>query len=271
MEIVIFTGNIGSGKSLLASKYAKKGYVIINNDDITRMVQGGEYGAYDFQKRTIYKAIEFAGIEEALNCGLSVVIDRTNMKKSDRARYIEVGKKYGAKIISRDFGIGSIDTTLTRRFKDHKGVPNEVWCSVFAKMASSYEAPHHDEGFDEIVIAPKRYTVHAFDFDGKIVINKYPIIGDIIPDTIAKMNEIWNKEDNIIIIWTCRADNDLRLMKKFLLDNKVPFDFINENPLFETGSRKIFAHYYYETIGMRQEDNHGYHDNLDLEVEGGAG
>ncbi len=50
----------------------------------------------------------------------------------------------------------------------------------------------------------------------------------------------------VVIIRTCRSGDYENQARKFLIDSKIPFDFINENPLFDTGSRKIFAHVYYD-------------------------
>ena len=129
-ELIIFTGNIGCGKSTMATELAKQGYVIINGDLITTMVQGGNYGAYDPKKKPIYHAIERAGIVTALFHKFSVVVDRTNMKASDRARHIEWGKDHGALIKSYCWGPGEIED-LNRRLKDPKGVPENQWREVF--------------------------------------------------------------------------------------------------------------------------------------------
>jgi predicted kinase len=248
-ELIIFTGNIGSGKSFMASKYAKKGYVIVNNDAITKMVQGGEYGMYDHAKKPIYKAIEIGAIEAALVQGFSVVIDRTNMKASDREQYIIIGKMHNAHIRSITWGDGN-SKSLNRRLKNPMGVPQATWKSVYEFMSKSYEVPTLDEGFDSAVSAVEKFTFYAFDFDGTIVENEFPDIGNIIDTTRAQMQKIWEDIQNVIIIWTCRSGDILNVMRKFLIDEKIPFDFINENPIVGFGSRKIFAHKYFDDRNM---------------------
>jgi len=242
-ELIILTGNTGSGKSLTASKLAKKGYVVVNGDSITLMVQGGEYGIYDKAKSEIYHAAELAIIETALSGGFSVVIDRTNMKISDRKRYIETGKKYEARIHSYDWGPGN-EKSLTRRISKPNGIPVNTWNNVHAFMMNSYEAPTLDEGFDSRVSGPRDYRFYAFDFDGTIVENKFPEIGAPIEATVLKMRELWQDLRKIVIVWTCRSGDYVNQAKDFMLKNNIPFDFINENPLFEMGSRKIYAHEY---------------------------
>lgn len=91
-------------------------------------------------------------------------------------------------------------------------------------------------------------AVFAIDFDGTIVTDKYPEIGDIIPEALDGMNEL-KKYGHKIIIWTCRSDNKLVEMKDFLMVNNIPFDYINENcpvkvAYYNNNSRKVGADYY---------------------------
>jgi predicted kinase len=248
-NLKIFTGNIGCGKSTLAARFARQfNDVVVNMDSIQQMIGGGEYGRYDTAKKDVYQATETAAIESALNAGLSVVIDRTNMDKKRRARFIEIGKKHAANIISYNWNpsMASSENGMLRRLKIPHGIPAEVWKSVFSFMQKNYEPISEDEGFDDVIVAPQKYKFYAFDFDGTIVTNKFPEIGEIIDGTVDKMNKIWEDIANVIIINTCRSGDYENLCRKFCLDNKIPFDFINENPLFETGSRKVFAHEYYD-------------------------
>ena len=245
MTLSIMTGNIGSGKSLLAMKYAKMGQVVVNMDCIQKMVGGGEYGLYDNEKKEVYHAAEIITIESALNLGLSVVVDRTNMDRKRRARFIEAGKSYAKEIISIDFGKGTQDG-LNRRLDTPHGIPRAQWEDVYAYMKKSYEPPSLEEGFNQLIEAPKSFKFYAFDFDGTIVKNKFPEIGEIIDGTVEIMNSLWSEMKNIIIIWSCRSGDYENQMRAFLLKNKLPFDFINQNPVFDTGGRKIFAHEYYD-------------------------
>lgn len=242
-ELIIFIGNVGSGKSTLAAKFAKKGYVVVNMDSITAMIGGGEYGLYDYDKREIYHNTEETMIRSALQNGFSVVVDRTNMSAAKRARYIVLGKKYTDKIVAYDWGPGD---DLERRMRDSRGIPFDTWCAVYARMAESYEAPTMEEGFTDVVEAPKSFMCHAFDFDGTIVKNRFPMIGAVIPEQVRVIEELWQHNSNIIIIWSCRSGDYQDRMKEFLLKNKIPFDFINENPIYNFGGPKVFAHMYYD-------------------------
>ena len=245
MSMKIFTGNIGCGKSTLAKKFSKMGDVVVNMDYLQTMFGGYEYGMYDKEKKNVYWNTEEAAIKSALNCGLSVVVDRTNVDRKSRQRFIQIGKKYGAKIISYDWGPGT-EEGLNRRINRPHGVPAKTWRSVWEYMRGSYESPIAEEGFDKLIEAPQKFRFHAFDFDGTLVKNEFPEIGEIIDGTVEVLNKLWEDLSNIIIIWTNRSGDFQNQMRKFLLDNKIPFDFINENPIFDTGGRKIFAHVYYD-------------------------
>ncbi len=244
-QMIIPIGNIGSGKSTIAKKYTHLGYNVINMDTIQAMLSAGEYEMYDYHKKNVYSIIEKHSIEASLENGNSVFIDRTNMDKKTREKYIKIANSHNVDVIALNWGQGDLKT-LTRRIDNPRGVEKETWKKVHSFMNEKYENPDISEGFSCIIEAPKKFKFHAFDFDGTIVENSYPEIGDIINSTVDKMNEIYSNHKNIVIVWSCRNGDDEYKMKKFLLDNKIPFDFINENPIFETGSRKIFAHEYYD-------------------------
>lgn len=59
-----------------------------------------------------------------------------------------------------------------------------------------------------------------------------------------------------IAIWTCRADDLEESMIEWLDSNDFPYDTINENPWFETGSRKM----YYDVL---IDDRAGFDGNWD--------
>lgn len=244
-SLSVLIGNIGSGKSIIAGKLMQKGAACVNMDRLQAMFANGAYDRYDNAKKDVYHKTETAALESALEAGLSVLIDRTNMDRKRRERFLEIGKRYGAKCVAYDLGPGD-EKTLARRQANPRGVPIEQWKSVHEFMSKSYEVPSLEEGFDQIIQAPKKYRFYAFDFDGTIVENECPKIGEIIDGTVDKMNALFEDLSNIIVVWTNRSGNLESQMRHFLIKNKIPFDFINENPIWESGSRKIFAHEYHD-------------------------
>lgn len=92
----------------------------------------------------------------------------------------------------------------------------------------------------------------AVDFDGTLVEHRFPRIGlirDWVVKTIKRRKEHLRREGYTpyIILWTCRPGEFFKQAKEFCIENKLPIDFYNENPLveFET-SNKIFAHEYWD-------------------------
>ena len=120
-QMTICIGNIGSGKSLLASKLAKMGHMVVDMDLISTMFGGGEYGLYDSKKKGVYHDTETCAIESALENGFSVVVDRTNMDRKRRRIFLEIGKKYAAKIVAYDWGAGDA-SEVNRRIKTPHGI-----------------------------------------------------------------------------------------------------------------------------------------------------
>lgn len=244
-NVKLLVGNIGTGKSILAHRFALEGDCVVSMDTIQAMCAGGNYGMYDFKKSNVYHAAEDAMIEAALKTGLNVVIDRTNIDTKTRRRFIDLVKPHTDHIRAYDFGPGDV-RTLHNRIRDPRGVPQETWNKVHQFMQEQYVKPSLEEGFSSVVDMPEKYQFYAFDFDGTITQNYFPDIGPVINETIAKMKDLWKSLENIIIIWTCRSGDYENKMRAFLLENKTPFHFINENPMFSTGSKKIFAHEYYD-------------------------
>ena len=92
----------------------------------------------------------------------------------------------------------------------------------------------------------------AVDFDGELVENGFPEIGEINEYVLEKMKQK-KKEGAKIIIWTCRREHSEPgdEMKNFLLENDIPFDYINRNvPYLDfITSNKIFANQYWDDRG----------------------
>ena len=151
MKLFILTGNVGCGKSAMATKLARKeNGVVVNMDCLQEMIGGYVYGRYDNGKKEIYQHAENEIIEKSLNSGFSVVIDRTNMDKKRRKRFIDHGKRHNAEIISYDFGPGTFKG-LYRRLLEPRRLIFETWENVWNHMYKKYEKPELSEGFDSII------------------------------------------------------------------------------------------------------------------------
>lgn len=90
--------------------------------------------------------------------------------------------------------------------------------------------------------------IYAVDFDGTIVENKWPEIGDpnfILIDFLKERKA----DGDFIILWTCRNGDLLSAAIKFCKEYGLEFDAVNENlpyvnEYFGSDSRKIYADHY---------------------------
>lgn len=68
----------------------------------------------------------------------------------------------------------------------------------------------------------------AIDFDGTIVEDKYPGIGNLLPHAKEVIN-VLHSQGHKILIWSCRQGEDEMRAKHFLIRNGIHFDYFNEN------------------------------------------
>jgi predicted mannosyl-3-phosphoglycerate phosphatase (HAD superfamily) len=93
-----------------------------------------------------------------------------------------------------------------------------------------------------------KYKVIAVDFDGTIVKENYPEIGELIPAAKRTLKR-FKEKGGYIIVWTCRSSEALREAEEFLNEWNVPYDTINENipcmiERYKTDPRKVGADLY---------------------------
>jgi hypothetical protein len=90
--------------------------------------------------------------------------------------------------------------------------------------------------------------IFCVDFDGTLVYDEYPEIGQLRPGARQVMWEA-KARGHRIIIWTCRTGPDQVRMMQFLRDADIPFDVVNDHDpdmaaRYGGDARKVFAHYY---------------------------
>ncbi|HLO11570.1 MAG TPA: hypothetical protein VK190_04875 [Pseudoneobacillus sp.] len=96
------------------------------------------------------------------------------------------------------------------------------------------------------------------DFDGTIVSEAFPNIGEINRKVVNFMRYAKSR-GHLIIIWTARSLQYEQDAKNFLIENGIPFDYINENPEDEFAKRgeqgrKLFCHYYIDDRAVHVSD-----------------
>jgi hypothetical protein len=88
----------------------------------------------------------------------------------------------------------------------------------------------------------------AVDFDGTLVDNKFPEIGEVNP-MIWKAVSAHQAAGWKIILWSCRTETMLQDAVKFCEERGLTFDAVNENlpevqAYYGGDTRKVFANMY---------------------------
>ena len=89
----------------------------------------------------------------------------------------------------------------------------------------------------------------AVDFDGTLHTGRrWPEIGDPALHAVEIMQRL-KADGHDLIIWTCREGQYQSDMEHWLIDNKIPYDLVNEHPpgtaeAYGYAARKIYADVY---------------------------
>lgn len=98
-------------------------------------------------------------------------------------------------------------------------------------------------------------NIIAIDFDGTIVEDKFPKIGELKEGALETINAL-KCEGYYIIIWTCRTGEKMLEAEIFLRKMGVMFDSLNESAPANLAkyegrdTRKVYAHIYIDDKGI---------------------
>lgn len=67
----------------------------------------------------------------------------------------------------------------------------------------------------------------AVDFDGTVVTNKYPSIGQLLPHAKRVLHRL-KQSGHDLILWTCRCDNAFKEAVAWCKEQGLPFDLYND-------------------------------------------
>lgn len=70
--------------------------------------------------------------------------------------------------------------------------------------------------------------VIAVDIDGVLNAKPYPGLGPTLPGAVSAMRRL-HEEGHILILWTCRAGEDLTAALNWCRDHEIPYDYVNRN------------------------------------------
>lgn len=88
----------------------------------------------------------------------------------------------------------------------------------------------------------------AIDFDGVLVNDKFPEIGEPDWDMVSAVWRLSHTEHELVL-WTCRVDDRLEEAKQWCIDHDLKFTSINSNTPtnlneYSTDPRKVYADIY---------------------------
>jgi predicted kinase len=151
-KIEVLIGMIASGKSTYCRKRAKEGAIIVNDDALVTLLHGGDYTLYTQDLKKLYKSIDINIVTMALSIGLDVVIDKTNLTKSTRQRYISLGECLEVPIVGIIFKKELAEVHAKRRFEsDSRGHIYEKWLKVAKEHERLWQEPDISEGFSQLL------------------------------------------------------------------------------------------------------------------------
>jgi predicted kinase len=145
MEMIIFIGLQGSGKSTFYQTHFAQTHVLISKD------------LFPNNKKPSRRQQQL--IIEAFQAGHSVVIDNTNVSRESRAELIDVGREYGATIIGYSFEV-QLEQSLARN-KQRTGKAKVPDIAIFATR-KRLVPPTYEEGFDQLYCV-RSWDDYAFD------------------------------------------------------------------------------------------------------------
>lgn len=103
------------------------------------------------------------------------------------------------------------------------------------------------ETYNEKALFPPTIAV---DFDGTLVENKFPDIGEF-NETVLNALLVYQQKGYKIILWSCRTEDMLEAAVRACSERGLVFDAVNSNlpevvSYFGGDTRKVFANFYWD-------------------------
>jgi predicted kinase len=133
LEVVVFVGLPGSGKSTFYRAQFSETHVHVSKDN--------------FPNARDKQAHQLALVNEALAAGRSVVVDNTNPRVDDRRPLLDAARRRGARSVAYVFDVPI--AKAIRRNESREGKARVPKVAIFT-AAKRWQAPSYAEGFDEI-------------------------------------------------------------------------------------------------------------------------
>jgi predicted kinase len=170
-SLILLVGIPGSGKTTYAEKYLEvyNDAIHLSSDKIRAELWGDE--ATQGDNNEVFSLMQSRTIE-ALNNGLSVLYDATNVTRKDRSYIISLCPKFVK--IECHIVWAPIETCIERDAARERTVGK----AVIDKMLKRFQAPYYDEGIDEI----KLFWNTKEDFNQHVYVDNLMRAADIDHD-----------------------------------------------------------------------------------------
>jgi hypothetical protein len=132
----------------------------------------------------------------------------------------------------------------------------------------------NEETVNSVMLMKEPPKIIAVDFDGCLVRDKFPDIGEVIPETITALLEEQARRARIIL-WTCRRGAQLAAAVEWCKEHGIKLAAVNENlpehvELFGEDTRKVFADEYWDDRARRRPAGEGELIRQEFEEEEGG-
>ena len=156
--LILLCGIPGSGKTTYAKKYIEEhdDTIHISSDEIRKELWGDE--AIQGDNNEVFLLMQSRTIE-ALNNGLSVIYDATNVTRKDRSYIIALCPKFVK--IECHIVWAPISHCI---YRDEFMRKRTVGKAVIDKMLKRFQAPWYDEGIHDIkIILPDEFNIEEYE------------------------------------------------------------------------------------------------------------
>lgn len=151
-KILLLVGCPATGKSTWAKEYVstrKKEWVVVNRDSIRMMIFGGNYDSNTQEEYVTI--IEDHAVESALDRGLNVIIDATNLNPKYKGRWKDIAEKHNAVVEEKEFYIPMEEAIARDKARGEAG-----GISVGKKVIRSFYERYYRDRLDMDTYTDKR-------------------------------------------------------------------------------------------------------------------
>ena len=150
-KLVVLVGNIGSGKTTLAKKYVKRGYVCVSRDGLRYMIGAGEYIFDPLTEPRIF-VMERLLLEHLMENSHNIVVDGVGTSTRLRSEYLFLAQMYKYSVIAHVLPKLSKNEAVARRMKNPHGSSDKAtWDRIWKRFNKRYTDPTVREGFKKVI------------------------------------------------------------------------------------------------------------------------